>query len=122
MGMSLSTLDGVKKLVMNKINHLEIIQPYISEKYQLYITVDYALKLVIVCDYIIEKSYIRTCGRLRVASSELILVLEQYFNIKLKEYGVETSDSLQLINIDIKNKMPKIYNKITTVIIVQNPL
>jgi len=78
--------------------HTEVIdKSYISEEYQLYITVDPALKVIVACDYVMGELYQTRCGRLKKVNSDLGQTLESYFQIKLSEYGVETRESASLI-------------------------
>ncbi|MDF1879047.1 hypothetical protein JHD46_05260 [Sulfurimonas sp. SAG-AH-194-C20] len=72
---------------------------YKSDRYQLYIKVDEALKVLVACDYVLGEMYRATCGRLKEVSSDLAQELENYFSIKLIEYGVETKESTSLIYI-----------------------
>lgn len=69
---------------------------YKSDKYQLYIRVDEALKVLVACDYVLGEMYPTTCGRLKEVSSNLAGELENYFSIKLTKYGVVTKESTSI--------------------------
>ena len=72
---------------------------YKSDKYQLYITVDEALKVVVACDYVMGEIQKTTCRRLKELSSDLAQEIENYFSITLTEYGVKTIESTSLVYI-----------------------
>ena len=72
-------------------------KPYINIENELYITVDYALKVVVACDYVMGEYYQTTCGRLKEVSSDLALELTNHFKIDLAEFGVGVLNSKPLL-------------------------
>lgn len=79
------------------MNELWIEKPYLSEEYQISISVEYTLKKVVACENVAGEPDFSTYGRLTEVSNILAMEIEGHFNIILAEYGVKINNSSPII-------------------------
>jgi len=80
-----------------EMNELWIEKPYLSEEYQISISVEYTLKKVLACKYVNGEPDYSSYGRLTEVNNILAMEIEGHFNIILAEYGVKINNSSPII-------------------------
>ena len=80
-----------------EMNELWIEKPYLSEEYQISISVEYTLKKVVACENVAGEPDFSTYGRLTEVSNILAMEIEDHFDIILAEYGVKINNSSPII-------------------------
>ena len=71
--------------------------PYLSEEYQISISVEYTLKKVVACENVAGEPDFSTYGHLTEVNNILAMEIEGHFNIILAEYGVKINNSSPII-------------------------